>query len=176
MIEKNENGEPKIQTQVTNFASNVSRLGAYFIDVTVALIAGILLGSIIGGVNSGSTFFLMVNALYFTYFHYKLGQTPGMKILGIKISYENGNLMDGMTAFLRFMTFSALSILTLGINILLPLFSSKRQSLQDMIFKTVYSVEDINKSKRSIFVVAGYFFAITIITAVLIIEFGLLTL
>jgi len=160
------------QTPPTNLASNLTRLGAYLIDNLAALITGVIAGALLG-VNAGSTFFLMVSAIYFAYFHSKEGQTPGMKLLGIKIMNENGTLMDGITAFIRFFAFNVLSLVTLGINYLIPLFSSKRQALHDMIFKTIYTIEDSKKTERDKYVVGCWCcsgcFGIPLLIAILVI-------
>jgi uncharacterized RDD family membrane protein YckC len=128
------------QTESPNLARVYSRLAAYLIDtiiialisIPVAIIAGlviILVGAgtaasltavnlsvlsipaiIILGIASTIIMWL-IPSTYYAYFQSKSGQTPGLKFIGIKLTSEDGSLVNFWRALLR--TFAAITIISI---------------------------------------------------------------
>lgn len=86
---------------------------------------------------------------YITYFHFKSGQTPGMKYMGIKIVNSQGQLLSFSQALIRHLIFAFMSLLGLFL-IFLPflnlwcIWDSKKQNLYDKMFETFY-IENIKQ-------------------------------
>ena len=90
----------------------------------------------------GSAFFLayyatitFVNMLYFTYFHGTIGQTPGKKLLGIRVIQKSGAPMTLGIAFLRWVGY-IVSGLVLYLGFIWVALSSRKQGWHDMIAGT----------------------------------------
>jgi len=81
----------------------------------------------------GTTIFL--NMLYFTYFHGTTGQTPGKKILGLKVIQKTGNEMTLGLAFLRWVGY-IISGLVFNLGFLWVAFDRKKQGWHDKIAAT----------------------------------------
>ena len=101
------------------------RMVAYFIDLTILFFISILLlllgwiafllGSPVGGralmqhmkqlaplfVFFYNVSMILLNMLYFTYFHGNTGQTPGKILVGVQVRQVNGERMTYSIAFLR---------------------------------------------------------------------------
>jgi uncharacterized RDD family membrane protein YckC len=140
-------GQVKLDENKPDFSSIVNRFAAYLVDIFIIGILGGVFGTILG-TTEASLLSLVIMACYFGYFHSKDGQSLGMKIVGIKISKEDGKLLDGVAAVLRTLTFWILTPLTLSISNLIAIFSVKKQALHDMIFQTVYTNVDTSKNGR----------------------------
>ena len=78
-----------------------------------------------------------------------------MKILGIKIINEDGSNLDLKGASIRYLLWAILTPITIGIAPLWALFSSKKQTLYDLISKTIYVAQD-EKQSRAKWIVGGY--------------------
>lgn len=136
--------EPEIDCYV---GVNSKRLVAFFID-TVAIFLLILLCLLLTFFIG--LFFLPVIGLtasfaYRAYYLAKHSATPGMRLLGMQIRYENGQMLDGKGAALHtggFLISCALPILQL-ISIVLMLLDEKNRGLTDHILGTC-AVKDSN--------------------------------
>jgi uncharacterized RDD family membrane protein YckC len=81
----------------------------------------------------GTTIFL--NMVYFTYFHGTTGQTPGKKILGLKVIQKTGDEMTLGLAFLRWVGY-IISGLVFNLGFLWVAFDRKKQGWHDKIAAT----------------------------------------
>lgn len=134
------------------YASNLNRFAAYLVDILIiAILAGVF-GTLLG-TTAASLLGFVVMVIYYSYFHSKDGQTLGMKLVGIKITKEDGTLIDGLNAVLRTIAYWFLSAITIGISSLIAVFTAKKQTLHDIIFHTIYVNEDTEKNSRGKFVV-----------------------
>ena len=77
---------------------------------------------------------IIIIAIYFPYSESKQGKTKGKKILKIKVTDMEEEKISFTLSIIRFLLI-ILDIITLGI--LLPLVESKRQTLKDIITKTI---------------------------------------
>ena len=111
----------------------------------VLVIAGFIVVLVVGAVSSalgillGFVVYLASIALgfYFAYMNGAGGQSPGKKVMGIKVvSEETGQVIGGGLGIVRALAHIADSII-LGIGYLFPLWDPKRQTLADKIMKTV---------------------------------------
>jgi uncharacterized RDD family membrane protein YckC len=81
----------------------------------------------------GTTIFL--NMIYFTYFHGTMGQTPGKKILGLKVIQKTGDEMTLGLAFLRWVGY-IVSGLVLNLGFFWIAFDRRKQGWHDKIAAT----------------------------------------
>ncbi|MBN2516262.1 MAG: RDD family protein [Deltaproteobacteria bacterium] len=81
----------------------------------------------------GTTIFL--NMVYFTYFHGTTGQTPGKKIIGLKVIQKTGDEMTLGLAFLRWVGY-IVSGLVFNLGFLWVAFDRKKQGWHDKIAST----------------------------------------
>jgi len=90
----------------------------------------------------GSAFFLayyatttFITMFYFTYFHGTIGQTPGKKLLGIRVIQQSGAPMTLGVAFLRWVGY-IVSGLVLYLGFIWVGLSSRKQGWHDIIAGT----------------------------------------
>ncbi|MDO9515523.1 MAG: RDD family protein [Syntrophales bacterium] len=79
---------------------------------------------------------LLINALYFTYFHGTTGQTPGKRMLGLKVVKTNGEAITPGTAFLRWVGY-IISKVPLFLGFIWAAFDDRKQGWHDKIAGTV---------------------------------------
>ena len=79
---------------------------------------------------------LLVNMLYFTWFHGVAGQTPGKMILGLKVVQTTGEKMTPAIAFLRWVGY-IVSGLFLYLGFIWIAFDGKKRGWHDKIAGTV---------------------------------------
>lgn len=112
---------------------------------TALVIAGVILAVIVAAISSALgillafVVYLAAGALgfYFAYMNGACGQSPGKKIMGIKVvSEETGRVIGGGLGIVRALAHFVDAII-LYIGFLLPLWDPKRQTLADKIMKTV---------------------------------------
>ena len=83
-------------------------------------------------------YFLVLTVLwgfYFIWFIGSTGQTPGKKLMRIKVIRADGNPMDYKTAFNRFTGYTV-SLSVFGLGFLWALFDRNRQAWHDKMAKT----------------------------------------
>jgi uncharacterized RDD family membrane protein YckC len=78
---------------------------------------------------------VLLNMTYFTYFHGTIGQTPGKKLLGLKVIEINGKEMTPGIAFLRWVGY-LLSKLPLFLGFIWIAFDRRKQGWHDKIAGT----------------------------------------
>jgi uncharacterized RDD family membrane protein YckC len=84
----------------------------------------------------GGVLFIVLTSCYLLFFWTLAGQTPGMRLLGIRLAQEDGTWgLSGRRAFRRLIGVY-LSILTLGIGFLPVLVSDRRRGLADRMADT----------------------------------------
>ena len=88
---------------------------------------------------------LLVNMLYFTYFHGIAGQTPGKMIFGLKVAQTTGEKMTPGIAFLRWVGY-LVSSLFLYLGFIWIAFNGKKQGWHDKIAGTV--VIQVRRDKK----------------------------
>jgi uncharacterized RDD family membrane protein YckC len=78
---------------------------------------------------------VLLNMTYFTYFHGTIGQTPGKKLLGLKVIDIKGNEMTLGIAFLRWVGY-IISKLFLFLGFIWIAFDRRKQGWHDKIAGT----------------------------------------
>jgi uncharacterized RDD family membrane protein YckC len=73
--------------------------------------------------------------IYFIWFTWQLGQTPGKKILGIIVVREDGQPMSLKVSFVRFIGLN-ISLAAFGLGFIWAAFDKKGQTLHDKMSKT----------------------------------------
>jgi len=124
-----------------------TRVVATLIDSGVligVMLAGVLVAAILGAISSalGILVGLLVYlaaigaSFYFTYMTGAVGQSPGKKVMGIKVvSEETGQPIGGGLGIVRGLAHFLDGIMMIGY--LFPLWDPKRQTFADKIMKTV---------------------------------------
>jgi len=69
---------------------------------------------------------------YFTFFHARLGQTPGKRLIRIKVVDKNGNLLSHWTALLRSFAYLFSSMFFCA-GFLIAIFGKKKRGLHDFL-------------------------------------------
>ena len=125
-----------------------TRVVATLIDSAASLaiaIVGFLLTLIVGAISStlglllGLVVYLVgaATGLYFAYMNGAGGQSPGKKLMGIKVvSEETGGVIGGGLGLVRGLAHFVDAIICY-VGFLFPLWDPKRQTLADKIMKTV---------------------------------------
>jgi uncharacterized RDD family membrane protein YckC len=133
----------KQRTEPTTHAGFVSRALAYLVDAVfvnlgftgLVAIVTLVVNAFGGGGGKasslalavGSTTWLIVNGLYLVCFWSLVGQTPGMRFLGIRLSVER---LPARRSFRRLAGFG-FSVITLGIGFLGIVFKPQRRAWED---------------------------------------------
>ena len=99
--------------------------------------AGLLIGHIIMG--------LFISAVYFTYFHGAIGQTPGKIMLKLKVTRITGRNLNYGDAFLRWMGY-IVSAMVIYLGFIWAAFDGKKQGWHDKIAGTVVVI--VNRGER----------------------------
>ncbi|MGV7221150.1 MAG: RDD family protein [Nitrospinales bacterium] len=76
-------------------------------------------------------------SLYFIVFIGKCGQTPGKKLLGLKVFKSNGQSVNYKTAGIRALVGYPISVLTFGLGFIWALLDKNSQCLHDKIADTI---------------------------------------
>lgn len=125
-----------------------TRVVATLIDYAVVLafvIVGFILGAILGSISStlGVLFMLLVYlvaavaGLYFAYLTGETGQSPGKRVMGIKVVAEQtGQPIGGGMGIVRQIAHFVDSLICY-IGYLFPLWDPKRQTIADKLLSTV---------------------------------------
>lgn len=129
-------------------ASWGERVVAYLIDwviIVVPVIALYIVGAILGAVADvlGVLVFLVawlvsvVAGFYLMYLNGSVGQTPGKKVMGLKVVSETTGQVIGGGAGIGRGFCHLIDALICYIGFLFPLWDAKRQTIADKILKTV---------------------------------------
>jgi uncharacterized RDD family membrane protein YckC len=134
-----------------SYAGIVTRAVALVIDAALVNVIAIITGAALnlvaglfgsdinfdlgGALVAGAAWLLWVGA-YFTSFWVVTGQTPGDRVLGIRVVSANGGSVGSFQALKRFVGL-VLSVLALGLGFVPVLFDRRRRGLHDMIAGTV---------------------------------------
>ncbi len=86
--------------------------------------------------NGCIVLWLLYAFYYFVHGWARRGGTPGMRLCALRLADERNQVPVGWGRAFKRALGSALSMLTLGVGFLLPLFRSDRKSLQDLIAGT----------------------------------------
>jgi uncharacterized RDD family membrane protein YckC len=120
---------------VEEFASVRERFCAAVIDVLLLLLVSVIFVGLMG--QMGVALSIMFSALYHWYWWTRFtGQTPGKKIINIRIIKADGSEINDTDAIVRYIA-GWLSLATLGLGWLMMQNDSHRQTLHDKIAGTV---------------------------------------
>ncbi len=125
------------------------RTAAYLLDSVALVVIGAIVGAIVGGIGVGAqmrpddinvTAQVLGNVLglgYFLYFWSSrgAGQTPGMRVMKLRVVRTDGTYLSIGRAFLRDIGLG-LSILALGIGVIWVAFDRNKQGWHDKIADT----------------------------------------
>ena len=115
-------------------ASWLQRVGAALIDGFISLVLQTIVGLVSGPLGRLAGFALF---LYFAYLVGTTGQTPGKRVLGIKVLREQDGQLLGAGAGIGRAFLHILDALSLGLGYLWPLWDAKKQTFAD---KAIHSV------------------------------------
>ena len=122
-----------------NYAGFFRRLGALFIDGLILFIPSLVVGgagmgfSIYGSLGMG----ILIQLAYYPIFDSsRLNGTPGKAIMGLAVLTESGETLTFKSAVIRYVC-KFLSLAICYIGYLMQPFTSKRQTLHDMISESV---------------------------------------
>lgn len=136
------------------YAGGVSRALAFVIDLVLAHLAFLVAATVVGlvvsfvgelrpvwlfGALAGSGWLMLVGA-YFVFF-WTMGQTPGMRILHLRVLAADGEPPHALRAAVRFVTL-VVAIIPLFAGLLPVLFTARRRGLQDLAAGTVVVYTD----------------------------------
>jgi uncharacterized RDD family membrane protein YckC len=130
-----------LATRALAFAIDVGILNAGFF--VVSAIVALLISAFTGGTDQvsdqaiavGGATWLLAGSVYLLTFWSTVGQTPGMRFLGIHLEAD-GEVRIGRRRAIRRLFGLALCFLTLGLGFLGVVFSDRRRGLQDRIAET----------------------------------------
>lgn len=113
------------------------RLVANIIDSLILFIPSAMLGTSIQSVPSSLGFGLLIGLLYFTVFESsELKGSPGKALMGMVVLSEAGERLTFKAAVIRyFCRYISMAILYIGF--IMQLFTTKRQTLHDMLSEAV---------------------------------------
>jgi len=137
------------------FAGFATRAVGLVIDAVLAQVAFlvgagslIVVGSLVGASETDSlmrsfagAIWLIAGAAYFAGFWSSSGQTPGMRLMGIRVVDRNGTPPSLLRSLLRFVAF-LLAIVPLFAGFLTVFVDRRRRALHDLIARTVVLHDD----------------------------------
>ncbi|HWQ01480.1 MAG TPA: RDD family protein, partial [Gaiellaceae bacterium] len=113
-------------------------LAAYLVAAGAVALVVSLAGSLRHGLLTGSLFgagWMLVVAVYFVFFWSTAGQTPGMRLMGIRVVTGAGAAPSVLRSIVRFVGL-VLAIALLFLGFLPVLFDRRRRALQDYLAGT----------------------------------------
>jgi uncharacterized RDD family membrane protein YckC len=120
---------------VEGFASVRERFFATVIDALLLILVSVIFIGLLG--QMGVVLSIVFSALYHWYcWTHFTGQTPGKKIINIRIIKADGSEINDTDAFVRYFA-GWLSVITVGVGWLMMQNNSHRQALHDKIAATV---------------------------------------
>ena len=122
----------------------------------VGAIVAFVISSLIGGTDQvsdqaiavGGVAWLVAGSLYLLTFWSSVGQTPGMRFVGIHLE-ANGEPRIGRRRAFRRLYGVALCVLTLGLGFLAVLFSERRRGLHDRVAETDVVYDEVGRRAQS---------------------------
>ena len=115
------------------------RFAAIFIDgVAVTIVSSVLNGLVFGGdAVRGNSLTTLLGLAYYMYFwsSYGHGQTPGSRVLGIRVVKTDGTELTLTGAFIRYIGF-ILSCIAIFIGVIWVAFDANKQGWHDKIAGT----------------------------------------
>lgn len=130
-----------------NYAGFWRRFMAYFIDGIILTIPGFVIGGAVNNFGVGIGMHLILGFLYYPVFESStMSATPGKALLGLAVQSEAGERISFKSAVIRYFC-RYLSMLFFYIGYLMQVFTTKRQTLHDMISETIVvnkQSEDLN--------------------------------
>jgi uncharacterized RDD family membrane protein YckC len=141
---------PRSASAAQPYSGLASRGGAFVIDAAITHVALLVIGALLGFLVSltaisadgwlvatlaGSGWALFI-AAYLVFFWTSVGQTPGMRVLGIRVTDAHGRLPGAGRSLVRVVG-TALAIIPLFAGFLPTLFDAQRRALQDFLAGTV---------------------------------------
>lgn len=119
------------------YASFWQRFAAVFLDGIILMVVNFLLGAVLKSVYQQSSWIgTIIGWAYSVYFIGSSGQTPGKKVLNIKVVKADGSTLTYGDAVLREVIGKLVSVITLLIGFLWMLWDPNSQTLHDKIAKT----------------------------------------
>jgi uncharacterized RDD family membrane protein YckC len=146
---------PRAVSPDAPYSGLASRGAAFAVDVAITQLTALVVGSLLGFLGSltslslngwvvatlsgvGWTLFV---AAYFVFFWTSVGQTPGMRVLGIRVVDPHGGPPGTGRSLLR-LAGTALAIAPLFAGFLPVLFDAHRRALQDYLAGTLVENDD----------------------------------
>jgi uncharacterized RDD family membrane protein YckC len=137
-------------TTPSPYGGLIARAVAFVLDLTIVQAAvvigaaslGLVLSLVGAGTSSvaahtlGGIGWVMTVALYFAVFWSIAGQTPGMRVLGLRLARPDGSLPSFPRSLLRF-AFLIVSIAIVFLGFVSMLFDKRRRGLHDVVAETV---------------------------------------
>jgi uncharacterized RDD family membrane protein YckC len=134
----------------TPYAGLVTRALALIVDAVVINVIAAVTGAVLGLIGSllgvgdlgivaavtGGLLWLGWTALYFTAFWVVTGQTPGARLLGVRVVSESGGRVGIIRAVAR-CAVMMVALVPLGAGFITVLFDERRRGPHDMIAHTV---------------------------------------
>ena len=134
-------GSPAGPPGMPELASWGLRVGGYLIDALIGFAVGLVLGVV--GLAIGQSLDALSNVvglalfLYFGYLTGTTGQTPGRKVVGIRVLREQDGQVLGAGAGIGRAFLHILDALPLGLGFLWPIWDAKKQTFADKVIKSV---------------------------------------
>ena len=119
-------------TAAANYAGFFPRLVSLIIDGVILVIVQVVLGLILASISPqlGNALGTLIAVAYQVYFFTSTGQTPGMKLMSIKLVNANGELLSIGQALVRFVV-AIFSGMILVIGYLWMLWDANKQTWHD---------------------------------------------
>ena len=114
------------------YAGFVPRLVSLVIDGIILLLVQIVLGMVLGeaGATGAASLGFIISLVYTVYFLTSIGQTPGMKLMSIKLINSEGGLLTLGQAVIRVFV-AIVSGMVFGIGYLWMLWDGNKQTWHD---------------------------------------------
>jgi uncharacterized RDD family membrane protein YckC len=140
-----------LATRLVALAVDVGILNAGFFVVSAIL--ALLISAVSGGTDqvsteaiaAGGAAWLLAGSVYLLMFWSSVGQTPGMRFVGIHLEAD-GKRRIGRRAAVRRLYGVALCVLTLGLGFLGVVFNERRRGLHDRIASTDVLYDEVRRA------------------------------
>jgi uncharacterized RDD family membrane protein YckC len=141
---------PRAASPDVSYTGLASRGAAFALDMAITQVAVLVIGALLGFLVSltaisadgwlvatlaGAGWALFI-AAYLVFFWTSVGQTPGMRVLGIRVTDAHGRFPSAGRSLVRVIG-TAIAIIPLFAGFLPALFDARRRALQDFLAGTV---------------------------------------